>query len=115
MLVRGIRRKCPQCGSGRLFHRWFTMVAACPTCSYRFERSADDAFFLGAFAINFVVTEVVLGIVIAISFALTLPDPPVGLLVVIAAAETIVVPVLFYPFSKTIWAAIDLAMFRSKA
>jgi hypothetical protein len=31
-----------------------------------------------------------------------------------AAAETIGVPILFYPFSKTIWAAIDMVMHRGQ-
>ena len=89
------------------------MVKACPRCGYGFERRADDAFFLGAFAINFGVTELLLGLIIFFGFVLTTPDTPTGLLIVLAVIETLTVPLVFYPFSKTIWAAIDLAMFRS--
>jgi hypothetical protein len=32
-----------------------------------------------------------------------------------AGVEVVAVPVLFYPFSKTVWAAIDVAMHRGEA
>ena len=110
MLGRGFLKHCPRCGRGKLFPHWFTMLPACPSCGHQFERHASDAFFLGAFAINFGVTELVLAIIIFFGFLLTWPDTPTGLLIAIACVETIVVPLVFYPFSKTIWAAIDLAM-----
>lgn len=84
------------------------MRDACPTCRLRFDRG--DAFFLGAFVVNFGVTEGLLAIVIVALFAATLPDPPVLALALIAAAVTVVVPLVFYPFSKTIWAAIELQL-----
>jgi uncharacterized protein (DUF983 family) len=115
MLWRGLRKKCPQCGGGHLFTGWINMVPACPQCGYQFERTADDAFFLGAIAINFVITELLLAVVMVIGFVTTWPDPPITKLIVIACAETLVAGVFFYPFSKTIWSAIDLAMHRSKA
>jgi uncharacterized protein (DUF983 family) len=114
MLWRGMRKKCPQCGGGHLFSGWINMKPHCPACGYQFERSADDAFFLGAVAINFVITELLLAVVMVVGFVATWPDPPVTKLIVIACAETIVAGIFFYPFSKTIWAAIDLAMHRSK-
>ena len=55
-------------------------------------------------------TELALAVFVAVGFALTLPDPPVGWLVVGGVAVTVVVPLVFYPFSKTLWAAIDLFM-----
>lgn len=108
MLARGVVKHCPNCGSGRLFSRWFRMGERCPRCGYKFER--EEGFFLGAFVINFALTETVLGIFIAVSIILTLPDPPIPLLAVIGVAVMCVVPIVFYPFSKTIWAAVDLGM-----
>ena len=47
---------------------------------------------------------------IVTAFVLTLPDPPLVLLTVISLVILGVGPVLFYPVSKTVWAAIDLSM-----
>ncbi|HEX2040272.1 MAG TPA: DUF983 domain-containing protein [Acidimicrobiales bacterium] len=112
-LTRGLRKRCPRCGGGRLFERWLTMKERCPTCDYRFEQGgAQDAFFLGAMALNIGLTEGFLAVLIAVSFALTLPDPPIGLLIGIAVPLMVLAPIAFYPFSRTLWAAIDLVMRR---
>jgi len=39
---------------------------------------------------------------------MTLPEVAVGPIVAVAVGVAIVVPVLFHPFAKTIWCAIDL-------
>jgi uncharacterized protein (DUF983 family) len=112
-LGRGLRKRCPRCGGGGLFDGWLTMKERCPTCSYAFQQGgADDAFFLGAMALNIGLTECVLGLLIAVSFAATLPDPPIGKLIAIAVPLMIVAPIAFYPFSRTLWAAVDLVMRR---
>lgn len=95
-----------------MFDGWLTMKERCPTCDYRFERGTEDAFFLGAMALNIGLTEGFLALMLVVSFALTLPDPPVTLLAVIAVPLMIAAPVAFYPFSKTLWAAVDLVMRR---
>lgn len=108
LVARGLIRHCPNCGASKLFASWFRMLPRCPKCGLRFER--EEGFFLGAFVINFAVTEIATAISIAVSIVATLPHPPASLLAVIVAVVTIVVPVVFYPFSRTIWAAIDLVM-----
>jgi uncharacterized protein (DUF983 family) len=110
MLWRGLRRRCPRCGAGRLFYGWLAIREECPTCRYRFERPGEEGFFLGAIVVNFAVTEGVLGILLLVSFLLTLPDPPLLLLCAVAVPLMVVAPIAFYPFSKTIWAAFDLLM-----
>ena len=85
------------------------MIERCPRCDYPFAR--EEGFFLGAFVINFVVTEAALGIVMAVFIGLEAGGgTPLGPIIVAAVLVTVVVPLVFYPFSKTIWAAIDLAM-----
>ena len=73
-----------------------------------FER--DDGFFLGAFVVNFGVVLGLLAAYIGVAVALTLPDPPVAALIVGGLAVAVVVPVAFYPFSRTVWSAIDLIL-----
>jgi len=108
MLARGLTKHCPACGGGDLFASWLRMREHCPTCGYRFDRRGADAFFLGAILINFATTEGVLGVMLLVSFVLTLPDPPLLLLCAIAVPLMVAAPIAFYPFSKTIWAAFDL-------
>jgi uncharacterized protein (DUF983 family) len=108
VLRRGLTRRCPQCGAGGLFRRWFWMVERCPGCSMRLER--EPGGFLGAYCINFFVTEVVLGIWLVAAFSITHPDEPMALIAGVAVAICVVVPLLGYPFSKTTWLAIHLAM-----
>ena len=107
-LARGLAKRCPNCGTGHLFPRWLTMVERCPGCGYRFER--EEGFFLGAFVVNFGMMLVALAAFIAVTVVLTLPDPPIGLLATAGAVFMVVWPVLTYPFSKTVWAAIHLVM-----
>jgi uncharacterized protein (DUF983 family) len=108
LLGRGLRRRCPRCGAGGLFQGWFRLAERCPGCGMRFSR--EEGFFVGALFVNFAVTETVLFAWLLASFLLTLPDAPIVPIAAGAVAVCALVPLLFYPFSKTIWAAIHLAM-----
>jgi len=110
MLWRGARRKCPRCGGGRVFRTWFDMVDHCPTCRLRFERESD--FWLGAYVVNLAVTE---GLLIVALFAYVFraisdPATPSAPVIAVALFFAVAAPLAFFPFSRTIWAAIDLAM-----
>ena len=108
MLVRGLFRRCPRCGGGKLFDNWLSMKPRCPRCGMCFER--EEGFFLGAFVVNFGVMLISLAAFIAIAVAVTLPDPDPVQLALLAAVVAVVVPILFYPMSRTLWSAIDLLM-----
>jgi uncharacterized protein (DUF983 family) len=108
MLVRGLFRRCPRCGGGRLFSSWLTMKPSCPRCGLRFER--EEGFFLGAFVVNFGVMLITMATFIAVAVAVTLPDPDPVKLAIGGVVVGIVVPVFFYPMSRTFWSAIDLIM-----
>ncbi len=108
MLLRGATRRCPRCGAGHLFRRWLKMVDTCPRCSYRFER--EEGFFLGALVMNVIITQAAIVAVIAIGFALTLPDAPVTALAIGGGVLAGITPVISYPFTKTLWTAVDLIM-----
>ena len=108
MFGRGMLRRCPNCGGGRLFRSWFKMAERCPRCGYKFER--QEGFAVGAMAINIVVTEGLFAVFFVVALVATMPDPPLVPLLVGGLALNLVVPIAFYPFSKTIWAAADLSM-----
>jgi hypothetical protein len=74
----------------------------------KFER--EEGFFLGAFTMNFAVMMLSVGLFIGVSIAVTYPDPPAVKLAVIGVFVAVLIPVLFYPVSRTLWSAVDLLM-----
>jgi uncharacterized protein (DUF983 family) len=110
-LARGVMRRCPRCGRGKLFRRWFNYPKTCPRCGLRFER--EEGSFLGSLTINYGATGIaffalLIGWMVAMGGQVRLVP-----LVLASIAVVIVVPLLFYPFAKTIWAAIDFLIYRS--
>ena len=61
-------------------------------------------------AINIIVVfgTLIVGLVVAV--AVTLPDIPVVPLVVALGAVAIIMPIVIYPVSYTLWQAVDVAM-----
>ena len=108
LLARGFLRRCPVCGRGRLFRRWFTLTERCPRCNLKFERV--DGHLAGALGINTIASVAVVFVVGIAGFLLTFPELPLLPLVTTVTAVAVVFPIIFYPFSKTIWTAIDLRM-----
>jgi uncharacterized protein (DUF983 family) len=108
MVGRALRRRCPRCGGRGWFTGWFRRVDRCRTCGYKYERA--PGFVLGEVTMNTIVTFGLLAAVIVTGLIAWYPDVPVAPLMVAALAVAIVVPVVFYPFSSTLWAAVDLAM-----
>ena len=109
MLWRGVTRRCPVCGSGGLFTSWFKMRDRCPRCGYVFAR--EDGFSLGAILMNFAVTEALLalfGIIPLIALLASNPDADITPVVVGGAVAVLVGPLVFYPFSRTLWVALEL-------
>ena len=107
-LARGAVKQCPRCGSGGVFSRWFSLAEDCPQCGIHFER--DPGYWLGAMIIN---TAVAMGVffVIFIGAAwLTWPDVPWTQILIGTMALNLLVPVFFYPWSKTLFIALDLSV-----
>lgn len=103
----GATKRCPRCGAGHLFHRWFDIVERCPRCGLHFER--EPGYWTGALAINIGLTAGVFAIAFAVALALTIPHVPVLPLLAVLVPLMIIVPIVAYPFSKTIWMAVDRA------
>ncbi len=111
MVLRGAAKRCASCGKGGLFTGWVRMAPTCPGCGYRFER--EEGFFLGAYVMNLVIAQVfVVLLAIVPAIVLLAGNPDAGLLPVIAGgvAGAVLAPLVFYPFSKTLWVAIELIM-----
>lgn len=108
MLRRGATMACPACGQRRLFRRWFSMVDDCPRCGLHFERI--EGHWIGAIGINTIVSFATMGLVVIVGLILTYPDGSIPLLTAGAAASALIASTAFYPLSKTLWTAIDIAM-----
>jgi len=107
MVRRAIRLRCPRCGSRRTFLRgWFRRYDRCRTCGIRWRR--EEGFELGALALNTAVTFAALTLAMTVGFILTVPDIPVLPFVLALGAVAIVMPIVIYPFTYTVWLAIDL-------
>ena len=110
MLWRGVRRRCAWCGGrGAFFTGWFSKQKTCRTCGIEWQRGYEG-FELGALAVSAVVCFGLLLIGVAIGVAVTAPDIPVVPLMVILGVGAVVLPIVFYPISYTMWQAVDLAM-----
>lgn len=108
LLARGATRRCPICGGGGLFRQYFALRRSCPGCGLRFER--EPGTFIGAVGINTIITFVSTFLVVGVGTVATLPDIPTLGLSVAATSWALAVAVLGYPFTKTLWLAIDLLM-----
>lgn len=110
LLGRGVLKRCPRCGGRGLYASWFRMRERCPTCGLRFER--EPGFFVGAYTINLAISIVALFVLCMAFVAVKATNPDAGYLGFLVAGLVIalVAPVFCYPFSRTIWSAIDLVM-----
>ena len=108
MLGRAVRLRCPRCGSRGWFKGWFTRAERCPGCGIRIER--QDGFVLGAVTVNIITTFGLLAVVIVAGFVLSYPDVAVAPILAAGVGVAVVWPVVFFPFSHTLWAAVDFAM-----
>jgi uncharacterized protein (DUF983 family) len=110
-LLRGLFKRCPRCGQGKLFKRWFGLPERCPRCGLRFER--EEGAFLGSLTINYGFTGLVFFALLVGWLAATGGNVRWVPLVLASIAVVIAVPLLFYPFAKMLWAALDFLIYRS--
>jgi len=106
LLWRAIRLRCPNCGGHRLFRHWLSVRDFCPTCGLWIER--EPGFYTGAIAMNLVASELTFVLGLAVWILLTWPSPPWDTLRIAAPLLVCALPLLFWPFSKTIWLALSL-------
>lgn len=103
--------KCPWCGSRRTFiKRWLGRYERCRTCGIRWHR--EQGFELGPLALNLLVTFLALAIGMIIVFVSTAPDFPVVPMTVGFMVGAVVVPLILYPITNTVWLAVDLLAHR---
>jgi len=85
---------------------WFTLRKRCPGCNTLFEY--EDGYFLGSYAINLVVTELLtVGIVV---WLIAGTDLSVLQMQIYGVALAVLMPLLFYPLALLLWVALDISI-----
>jgi len=88
--------------------RWFHVRTRCPRCHVRLERV--EGSWSGSVGLNTVVSFTCLFLALIIGFLVTWPDVSATTLALVAGPVAVLVPILFFPLSKTIWLAVELSM-----
>lgn len=108
-LWRGLTRRCPRCGERDLFESWFTLRARCPSCTLRLDRGETD-FWIGAWMLNVVGVEITFVTLLAVAVILMWPAVPWNAILWTGVAGMALLPVLFFPISRTLWLAVDMIL-----
>jgi uncharacterized protein (DUF983 family) len=105
LFARALVLRCPNCGRGRVLRNWFTLRERCSECQVWLER--EEGYFVGAMAINIILGEFlpIFGAVAVIVG--TWPTPPWPVLQIAIPVSMGLGPVLLFPFSRTLWLALD--------
>lgn len=102
-LWRAVRLRCPVCGQGRLFRNWFTMHPRCDHCGVAFER--EPGFFLGSIYFNYGLTALlVIAAFLILFFTEIIPQQQAFFILL---AFSILFPVWFFRYARSLWLAFD--------
>ena len=82
----------------------------CPACGLPLERG-DQGYQVGSYMFNIIASELIFVVVFLGVVLVTWPSPPWGLLQYGGIVLMVLAPVLFFPFSKTLFLGFDL-LFR---
>ena len=106
-LWRAFARRCPYCGAPGIFCGYFVLREQCSNCGVQFER--EDGYFLGAYALNLIVAELLgLGLAIFLLFRTQLSRLDLIWQEILAITLAILFPLIFFPFSRGVWMAMDI-------
>ncbi|HEX6668142.1 MAG TPA: DUF983 domain-containing protein [Gemmatimonadales bacterium] len=104
---RALGLRCPNCGGGPILEGWLRMRTHCPRCGLPMERG-EHGYQVGSYMFAIIAAELIFAAIFLGTVLLTWPDPPWDLLLYGGMALMLVVPFLFFPFSKTLFLAFDL-------
>lgn len=107
MLWRALRRQCPNCGDHGIWRGWFTLRERCPRCRLELDIGETDHFY-GAYMFNIIAAELAVAIAFVTTLIVAWPDVPWTAVTWAAVAIAIVAPFLFYPYTRTLWLALEL-------
>lgn len=83
------------------------MNESCASCGLRFDRG--DGYWLGAMMFNMAFAIGAVVIVLLATVLATSPDPNWDVVIVAVVTSAVLAPLLFFPFSRTLWMAAERA------
>jgi uncharacterized protein (DUF983 family) len=107
--LRAARLRCPHCGLASLWRSPLQMLESCPACGLHTQRREQD-YFLGAILVNLIAAELLLAGVLLVVVIARWPDPPWTVLEYGGVLLMLIAPFALYPFTKSLWLALDLAL-----
>lgn len=90
-----------------MFASFFDMHDRCPNCGVKFER--EPGYWVGSMIIVTTFTFGLFLVLLVGGMVLTWPDVPWDWLLGVTIGANLVVPALFYPRAKTLWAALEMS------
>ena len=107
LVGRGLTRRCAWCGGrGAFFVGWFKKSDRCRSCGLKWGRNLEG-FELGAATMGVFLT---FGSIIGWMILSLLFGVPLVPLLIVAASLAVLMPVLTYPLTYTLWFGVNLAM-----
>jgi len=100
VLSRGLRRRCPQCGRGRIYARWYSLEKECDHCGLPIAVEDGDTWAFMYFSTAFLT-----GIILAAMFLLPPPTYGIGHAAIVVAALLLILGTL--PLRKSLALAIN--------
>jgi uncharacterized protein (DUF983 family) len=102
LLLRVLRLKCPACGRGRLFRRYFVRAESCAGCHRRFER--EEGYWVGGSEVH-MFASFGLSVLLCVPFVVLL-EPTPGLYAAVILGH-VVLSLLVFRYSRAIFLAVD--------
>lgn len=93
-----------------MFFRWIHSYSHCTRCGFRYDRGEVD-YYIGAYTLNLIFAELIVVAAMVVVIVIRWPDVPWETMPWALTVFAILGPLLMYPFSKSLWLAIDL-LFR---
>lgn len=90
-----------------MFSSWASLHPFCRVCGLKFER--EPGYWAGALIINMAAALAVFFAVLIGGMVLTWPEVPWTGLTIAIFVSMAIVPIGFYPWSKSIWLAIEMS------
>ncbi len=100
VIARGVRKRCPRCGRGRLFRAWYTLDDACRTCGLTYECYEGNTW-----AFMYLSTAFLTGLILAAMFLIKPDEIWMGRATVVSAAVMAIIASL--PRRKAVAVALD--------
>jgi uncharacterized protein (DUF983 family) len=79
----------------------------CPGCGLRYER--ESGYWVGAVIINTTMIFATFLVVFGGMVLITYPEVPWSVVLGVTLVANIVIPILFYPISKSLWLGMELS------